>query len=171
MPQPETRRERMFGGRRNHSILNRVAVLQPEDSNRFHSHIMIGGKILHGRIRRIRDRARQDLAGAAVCVADLHKRNLHLLKRAVVIKSQPRKLPRARKIVDLDDRVHFLPRIPITLKPDVRLQQLDLKRKRRLLLTLRRSRLLARRSRFCWFCRRFLRQRCSTQQHVYESNL
>ena len=87
----------------------------------------------------------KNLAGATIRVADFHQWNLHLLKRAIVIEPQPRKLAGACKVVDFDDRVYFLARIPVRFKPDVRFQQLNLKRKCGLFLVLGRGGLFARR--------------------------
>ena len=150
MLQPEIRRQRMLCCCRDYAVLDRVAFLQPEDAHGFHAHILIGGEFLHGWIRGVHNGARQKFARAAVCVADAHQRNLHLLKRAIVIKRQPRKLVRSQNVVDLDDGVDFLPRIPVDLKPDVRFQQLYLEGKIRLAGALLR--------RGCFFLGRVLRR-------------
>jgi hypothetical protein len=119
-----------------HAILDRVSFLQSKNAHCLHAHIVIRRKLFHRDVRHIRHRARQHLGSAPVRVTHADQRNLDLLERSIVIKRNAPKLLYAQHINDLDDRVNFLARVPICLKPHLRFQQLNLKRKLRLLRSL-----------------------------------
>ena len=111
---------------RNHAIFQHVRGLQPENSNRFASNILVSAGIHYGGIRLIGHRAWQDISGATAGVRDARQRNFHRFECAIVVKIQARELPRPQFGIDAHPRVHFFAACAIGVKADVRFEQLDL---------------------------------------------
>ena len=115
------------------AVLDRVAGLKTEDAHGFDAHVMIRGEVYDGGIRAIRDRARQDIRGAAAGVRDMHHRDFYRLERAVEIKVELRELADSQFAIDFHQRVNFLAAVAVCLESNFRFEQFDLRRMSRLL--------------------------------------
>lgn len=107
------------------AIFELVAGLKSENADGFDPDVLVRRSIDNCRIRLIGDGARQNVSRAAVGVGDMHERQLDLLKRAVVIETKTRELPRAQLIVDMHDGVHFFATVPVGLEAHLGFEQLN----------------------------------------------
>ena len=102
-----------------------VARSETQNTNRFHANILIRGRIGNRRVRLIGDGAGKNVCRAAAGVRDVNRRNLDLLKGAVVVEIQTRELANAQLIVDVDAGVNFFPPVAVGLNANLRVEQAD----------------------------------------------
>ena len=122
--------------RRGHDVVFEIITRsEAQYPHRFHPNILIRGRVSHRWVWLIRDGAREYVCCAAAGVRDVNRRNLNLLKCAVVLETQPRELANAQLIVDVDTGVNFLPPLAVSLNANLCVQQADFGGKFRSLVT------------------------------------
>lgn len=111
---------------RNDAIFQDVGGLQPKNSNRLASNLLVSAGVQDRGIRLIGHRAWQNVGGAPAGVRDARQRNFHRFECAIVVKTQARELPRPQFRIDAYSRVYFFAACAIGLEADVRFEEFDL---------------------------------------------
>ena len=107
-------------------IVDGVAFLQPEETDRFHANGLVVREVSDEFTGGVADGAGQEFGGAARGVADADEWNVDLLEGAVVFEVEVREFARAQEIVDADDGVNFLVGVTVGFDADIGFEKLDL---------------------------------------------